>query len=193
MAGEKVLNKNFLIAAVLGLGIASGVAGYAFKEAGQERKESARSTEQDIITFNGFPEGTTATAQIEMGGNTTQVAVEAGRLVLNEDQVKNFRIPYVLSASFTYPDGTYRDFSWSMASNGAWYDFLADGFSSDDKVLLTTNDIPGVDMGFDWSGKFVFPLVLELVLDYELCFDITETAANRKLNLCQFKPGMKQG
>lgn len=196
MAEQKALNKNFLIAAVLGLGILSGLLGYNF--AGKNyfhKKEITPVTPQArIISFKGFPEGTKAVAEIKINdGASSPLTVEDGHLVLNEEQIKELRAPYIISATFQLPDGTYRDFSWSLQSNGAWYDFLADGFRPKDKILFSTNKFVGDDMPFDWSGKFVYPMVLEVKQEFSVCFDITETAANRKLSLCQFKSGMKQG
>lgn len=196
MAEQKALNKNFLIAAVLGLGILSGLVGYNFagKYYASKNAITPVTAQARIVSFKGFPEGTKVVAEIKINkGAPTPLTVEDGHFVLNTEQLQAFRVPYVISATFQLPDGTYRDFSWTLESNGAWYDFLADGFRPKDTIFFTANNSAGVDLPFDWSGKFVYPIVLEVVQDYEVCFDITETAASRKLSLCQFKSGMKQG
>jgi hypothetical protein len=190
MTEQKALNKNFLIAAVLGLGILSGVIGYFY--AGKTQIIPVK-TEAKIVTFQGFPEGTKAKAEINLGGKISPIDVEGGQFLLSDKQLEEFAAPYVISATFQYPDGSYRDFSWTLESNGAWYDFLADGFRPTDKIVFSANNFVGKEMSFDWSGKLAYPLVLEVNQDFKICFDITETPANRKLSLCQFKSGMKQG
>ena len=167
MAEQKALNKNFLIAAVLGLAILSGVVGYYY--AGKTEIVPVK-PDANIVTFNGFPEGTTAKAELNLGGKISPVNIEDGQFVLNDQQLQEFAAPYVVTATFEYPDGTYRDFSWALQSNGAWYDFLADGFRSTDKILFSTNNFSSDDMSFDWSGKFVYPLVLEVRQEFSVCF-----------------------
>lgn len=155
---------------------------------------NARDMPTDIVTMTGLPEGTGVTATLNMNGKISPVSFMENRLALTPQQQKIFQLPYVLKASVQYPDGTYRDFSWSMGETGAKYRILADGFSPDDRITLRIEESTAeANTPFDWSGRLEFAIVLEVIYDATACIDIFESAPNRTITLCHFNPGRKQG
>lgn len=148
---------------------------------------------QKIITFSGFPEGTKVTANMRMGRKDYSITVADNSFVLSPEQIEDFAFPYTLTASFQYPDNTYRDFSWDVDARGVDYEIVSDGFKQQDRISLVIDNNRGPeDLPFDWSGRLEFPVGVRVYTDVKTCVEIVETASKNLLNLCHSNPGEKR-
>lgn len=181
----------FLLAAVL-----LGAAGILLYLANTKNPQVGyvRLAPQKIITFSGFPEGTKVTANIRMKRKDYPITVVEDSFALTPEQIADFGFPYTLSASFQYPDGTYRDFSWDVDARGVDYEIVSDGFQQRDRISLVIDGARGPEnLPFDWSGRLEFPVGVRVYTDVKTCVEIVETASKHLLNLCHSNPGEKQG
>lgn len=185
-------NQLFLFLAVILLGGAGVLVFLADKETPQVGY--VRLAPHKIVTFSGFPEGTQVKANMRMDRKNYPVEVVEDSFTLTPEQIADFGFPYTLTASFQYPDGTYRDFSWDVDARGVDYEIVSDGFKQQDRISLVIDDFRGPeDLPFDWSGKLEFPVGVRVYSDVKTCVEIVETASKNRLNLCHFNPGEKQG
>ncbi len=186
-------NQIFLFLAVLLLGAAAAL---VFLAQEQELPQTGyiRLPPQKIVSFSGFPDGTKVSANMRMGKKDYSLDISENSFVLTPEQIENFGFPYTLTASFQYPDGTYRDFSWDVDKRGVDYEIVSDGFKQQDRIRLVIDKAPASqDLPFDWSGRLEFPDGVRVYTDVTTCLEITETASKNHLNLCHSNPGEKRG
>lgn len=148
----------------------AGYAGYMFSF--QERMESTRTPEPELIVFKNLPENVAIEAFLQNQKKIQPLTVDHQKLVLTTEQRNSFSLPYSVSAKLSY-DGKYYDLSWQVDERGIRYAVTLDGFKPSDKVTFNFKGSDSLkDIPFDWSGRITLGAFLIRAETIAACVDV---------------------
>lgn len=150
--------------------------------------QTLRQPPSDIIVFQNFPSDVKFEAYLENKSGVSAVSVVDGVLSLSDDQRKNFKLPYSITAKLTKADNVY-DIKWSIDKDGVEYAVALAGFKPSDILSFSLNDTTSVSKAeFDWSGRLTVEGFMIKTQDMKACVAVD---GSLPLEFCHFVTGRK--
>lgn len=147
----------------------------------EEKDTQRRYVESDIINFKNFSDASNLEITLKNKSGIFDLTFKEQSIVLPPNVVKNFSLPYVVTAKWQEKD-QYKTILWSLDQRGVAYNIVLDGFSTKDNVSLSINkSYPFKKLPFDWSGKIELPSLLPPDKNMDICIEI-ET--NNSFSVC---------
>ncbi len=140
--------------------------------------QTRRPAPEDLITFQKWPAGASATIFFTDSKETRELSLTDGVVKLPPDIRERFSLPYTVRISINgLPDARTADITWSIDRDGRVYDVLLEGFQPSDRLDFLLGTIKAyVNTPFDWSGRLKAHFILLTEIDTNACVTIRRTA-----------------